>query len=333
VAASAVDVVIPVHDRWELTRNCLEHLRAQTRPHTAIVCDNGSTDGTPERLRAEFPDVRVVELGSNLGFSAACNRGVQAGAGDVVLLLNNDVFCRPDFLERLVAPLEADEKLGSVAALLVASGETSVESFGLTIDRTLAGFPRLRGASIPMAAERSSHLLGPCGAGGAYRRSAWDAVGGLDEGVLSYGEDVDLALRLRAAGWATTAALGAVAVHLGSATATKRSGWQRYQSGFARGYFLRRYGVMRSRVAARVLATEAIVVVADALALSHDLASLRGRVAGWRAARDVARRAKPPVEAIDTTIGFIDSLRLRLGIFTGRAGPDSNLPGDHATSS
>ncbi len=64
----------------------------------------------------------MVELGANLGFSAACNRGVRSGGGDVVVLLNNDVFCPPDFIERLVAPLEDDDALGSVAALLVEPG-------------------------------------------------------------------------------------------------------------------------------------------------------------------------------------------------------------------
>ena len=51
-----------IYNGWELTQSCLEHLRRQTVPHTAIVCDNGSTDGSPERLRGSFPEVRVVEL-------------------------------------------------------------------------------------------------------------------------------------------------------------------------------------------------------------------------------------------------------------------------------
>ena len=57
-------------------------------------------------------------------------------------------------------------------------------------------------------------LAGPTGAAGAYRREAWDDVGGLDEGVRFYGEDVDLALRLRAAGWSSAAVSAATAVHL-----------------------------------------------------------------------------------------------------------------------
>ncbi len=317
VVARSIDVIIPVHNRWELTESCLAHLELQTLTHTVVVCDNGSTDGTREHLRNSFPDVRVVELGANLGFSAACNRGVSAGSGEIVVLLNNDVDCRPDFLERLVAPFGDDHRLGSVAALLLEPGEERIESFGIAVDRTLAGFTRLRGMPARLALDRQLLLVGPYGAGGAYRRTAWESVGGLDEGVFCYGEDTDLALRLRTAGWSTIAASDAVAVHLGSASATRRSAWQRYQAGFGRGYFLRRYGTLRESVGLRAAVTEAIVVLADALLFSHDLAALRGRIAGWRAAKSSARRLRPPHDAIDHRITFRESLRLRFAVYAG----------------
>jgi N-acetylglucosaminyl-diphospho-decaprenol L-rhamnosyltransferase len=312
-----LDVVIPVHNGWNLTKTCLEHLAVQTVAHTTIVCDNGSTDGTSERLRETFPEVRLVELGTNTGFPAACNRGTQEGSGDVVVLLNNDVECRPDFLERLVAPFAADERLGSVAALLLTPGEERIESVGLAVDPTLAGYPRLRGAPAHTAQAADPVLTGPSGAAGAYRRTAWNEVNGLDDGVFAYAEDVDLALRIRAAGWTTTVAGDAVAVHIGSASAVTRSEWQRYQGGFARAYFLRRYGVLRGREALRALATEGIVVVGDAALYSHDLAALRGRLAGWRAAGGKPRAPRPPREAIDRRITFVKSLELRRAVYAG----------------
>jgi GT2 family glycosyltransferase len=319
VASSHVDVVIPAHNSWELTHQCLEHLRTQTRPHTVIVADNGSTDRTPERVRTTFPEVRVIELDANLGFSVACNRGVAAGTSDVVVLLNNDVFCdRSNFLDDLVGPMELDDQVGSVAAVLVEPGHKTIESYGLAVDPTLAGYPRLRGSPVSDAQTRDPVLLGPSGAAGAYRRSAWNEIGGLDEGVLAYSEDVDLALRLRAAGWSAAGTTDAVAVHVGSASAGTRSAWQRYQAGFARGYFLRRYGVLRGRHALRAGATEAMVVVADTALFSRDLAGLRGRLDGWRKARDSSRRVHPPRDAVDERITFRESLRLRFGIYTGK---------------
>ena len=315
-----LNVVVPVHNRWDLTASCIGYLRLQTLPHDVIVCDNGSTDGTPQRLRASFPELRVIELGANLGFATACNRGVHASSAEIIVLLNNDVVCRPDFLERLVVPFREDARIGSAAALLLKPDEETIESFGLAADPTLAGYPRLRGSPARSAQATDPVLVGPSGAAAAFRRRAWAAVGGLDEGVFSYGEDVDLALRLRAAGWSAAAASDAVAIHIGSASAVTRSPWQRYQGGFSRGYFIRRYGILRGRTALRVLTTEAIAVGGDAIVFSHDLAALRGRVAGWRAAGGLPRHRHPPDDAIDDDITFVKSLRLRLGVYSGDAG-------------
>jgi GT2 family glycosyltransferase len=312
-----VEVVIPVHGGWPLTRRCIQLLEQQTLEHQVIVVDNGSGDDTLRRVRTVFPAVRLIELATNAGFPAACNRGAASGDADVVVLLNNDVECRPDFLERLVAPLREDERLGSTCALLLTPGETTIESFGLAVDPTLAGYPRLRGLPVAALNGAAPTLAGPSGAAGAYRRSAWESVGGLDEGVFAYAEDVDLALRLRAAGWTSTAVRDAVAIHVGSASAVTRSAWQRYQGGFARGYFLRRYGVMTGRFALRALATEAMVVVGDAVVFSHDAAALRGRLAGWQSARGLPRAPRPPRDAVDSSITFRRSVALRLHVYGG----------------
>src|SRR4051794_8795022 len=88
--AFLIDVVIPTFGNWELTERCLRHLQAQTVGHTVTVADNGSPDATPERIRTSFPEVRVIELGANLGFTVACNRGAASGDGDVIVLVNND---------------------------------------------------------------------------------------------------------------------------------------------------------------------------------------------------------------------------------------------------
>lgn len=305
----SVDVVIPVHNGWDVTDRCLEHLSAQTVPITVTVCDNGSTDSTAARIREERPQVRVVELGANRGFAAACNRGVMDGEGEVVVLLNNDVQCPPDFIERLAAPFAHDSRLGSVAATLVAPSADVIDSAGLAVDFTMAGFARLRGAPLRRRGDGSPMLVGPCGGAAAYRRAAWNEVGGLDDAIFFYAEDVDLAVRLRRAGWSTTLAADAIAVHLGSHTAQKRSGWQRYQGGFSRGYLVHRYGVLRSPACARTLITEAVVVAADSV-LSRDLAALRGRLAGWRAAGG-AVLPPPSADVADTGITLIESMRLR----------------------
>jgi N-acetylglucosaminyl-diphospho-decaprenol L-rhamnosyltransferase len=305
----SIDVVIPTFGGWPLTESCLRHLRAQTVPHRVIVVDNASPDGTPQRVAAGFPDVDVLALERNLGFAGACNRGLAAGRAEHVVLLNNDVDCEPDFLARLTAALEAAPAAGSAAPLLLRPGRATIDSVGLCADPTLAGFPRLQGRPAADARRTSPRLVGPTGAAAAYRRDALELAGGLDERIFFYQEDLDLALRLRAAGHDAVAAPEAVAVHTGSATAGRRSAWQRRQSGFSRGYLLRRYHVLQGSAGPRALATEAIVVVGDA-AISRDLAAVQGRVAGWRAGRG-AERLPVPACALDDTISFWHSVRLR----------------------
>jgi hypothetical protein len=108
-------------------------------------------------------------------------------------------------------------------------------------------------------------------------------------------------------------------VHLGSVTYGRRSPTQRRLAGFSRGYLLRRYGVLRRRVAPRALLTEALVVAGDAL-LSRDLEALRGRLQGWHAAQGRARHPWPPPEAIDHSISLRESLALRRGALRSHGG-------------
>jgi N-acetylglucosaminyl-diphospho-decaprenol L-rhamnosyltransferase len=310
--ARTVDVVITTHQGWELTRQCLEHLLEQTVAHNVIVSDSGSTDGTSDYIRTLFPQVALVEHASDPGYTAATNHGVAAGSGDVILLLNNDAFCRPDFLEHLVAPFDRDERVGAVAPLTVRTDGRTIDSVGLTLDTTLAPFIRLSGQPSKAAASDRPLLVSPGGGADAYRRSAWREAGGLDERLSFYGADIDLALRLHSLGWRAVAAPDAVAVHLRSATSGHRSRRARQSGGWARGFLLRRWSVLRSRAVARALATECLVVVAD-MVLSRDLIAVRSRITGWRAAGELPRLTVP-AGAVDREIGFLESLRRRWAV-------------------
>jgi GT2 family glycosyltransferase len=308
----SVDVAIVAYRRWDLTRSCLTHLAAQTRAHRVLLLDNGCDEGTAERVSAEFPAVEVLRLERNMPYPVACNRVVGAGEGDVVVTMNNDVDARPDFLARLVEPLEADPNVGSVAALLLRPGEDTVDSAGFVADRTLAPFPRWQGHHPSRVRVDTPAMIGPGGSAGAYRRLAWEQVGGMDKTLVSYYEDFDLIVRLRTAGWRSALALDAVAVHIGSATHGHRSASARRSGAFGRGYLLRRYGVLRTRAALRTLATEAILVAAD-VGVSRDLMALRGRVAGWRAGAGLPSRPLPAAD-LEPGISFADSLRMRRNV-------------------
>ncbi|MFC5503387.1 glycosyltransferase [Lysinimonas soli] len=303
-----VDVIVPVYGNWNLTRVCLDSLVRQTIPHRVIVVDDASPDDTLTRLAADYPAVEVIALEVNSGFAAACNHGLRASTADIVVLVNNDVEAQPTLLERLIEPF-ADPAVGS-ASPLVLRPDGRIDALGITADVTMAGFLRLHGAPDNAVDGPTQRLAGPYGAVAAYRSTALAEVGLLDEGIVMYGEELDLALRLSAAGWRPAAAPAARAVHLGGATSGRGSTTQRLRAGYGRGYLLRAYRVLRRRHAVRAIVTEFIVCLGD-LALSHDLASARGRLAGWRAgARATPRTAAVP--DVDASIGLLASLRLRV---------------------
>jgi N-acetylglucosaminyl-diphospho-decaprenol L-rhamnosyltransferase len=297
------DVVIPTWRARELLGRCLSALQADRSPKRVIVVDNASRDGTTELVREEFPEVTLVELPDNVGFGRAVNAGVRAGEGDAIVLLNNDVLVAPGFVDAIVAPLAAPA-VGMVAGLTTIPETDLVDALGIELDRALVSYNRARHAPVGTPAGR---LAMPSGGAAAYRRAAWEAAGGFDEALFAYGEDVDLGLRLRSLGWEAAEAVEARAVHLGGATAGVDSPLQRELAGFARGFLLRRYGILGSRAAPRALALEALVV-GWGLIRHRTLVPLRGRVRGWRAAGHGGRRPLPP-GALDPAIGVVESLR------------------------
>jgi len=305
----SVDVVVPVYGNWELTANCLDSLSRQTADHRVFLVDDKSPDDTLARVAAEYPSVHVVKMPVNSGFAAACNRGIAAATAEIVVLFNNDVVAEPELLQRLIEPF-ADSSVGSCAALLLRP-DGMIDAFGISADVTMAGFLRLHGTSPDLPLLPNEKLLGPYGAVAAYRKSALEEVGGLDEGIFMYGEELDLALRLSAARWKPAAAELARGIHLGGATSGVRSAVQRERAGFGRGYLLRAYGIASSRFALRAVVTETIVCVVDILS-SRDTAAIRGRIAGWSAGGRAFRRMSFAPDA-DRSIGFIRSLRLRAG--------------------
>jgi GT2 family glycosyltransferase len=122
-----VGVVIPNWNGLQHLPDCLEALAKQTY-HDAevIVADNGSTDGSLAYLAESWPEVTVVELGRNTGFSAACNAGIAASSGEYVVLLNNDTAAEPEWLERLVAAMDADPSSSWGSSKLVTFDDTEV---------------------------------------------------------------------------------------------------------------------------------------------------------------------------------------------------------------
>lgn len=196
-------VAIPCWNGRRWLDGCLESVLAQTRsPDAVIVVDNGSEDGSPAHVRERFPGVRVLELGANTGFAGAANVALRAAETDFVALVNTDVRLQPDWLERTCAVLEATPKAASVATKMVDLEDPSVVyDTGDILRRDGACEQRGRFQRDVGRFDQPGEVFGACAGAALYRRAPVLELGGFDERFFLYLEDVDLALRLRLAGW------------------------------------------------------------------------------------------------------------------------------------
>jgi GT2 family glycosyltransferase len=214
--------VIPNWNGGRWLPGCLRSICAQTLSATeVIVVDNGSIDGSVEWVRAEHPDVRVIELGRNTGFAHAANVGFEASSdqSEFVALVNTDVELAPDWLARTTAALAAHEEAASVACKMLTLGDpTFVYDAGDVLRRDGACDQRGRFGRDDGRWDEPGEVFGACAGAALYRRGPVQAVGGFDERYFAYLEDVDLALRLRLAGW-TCVYEPAVALHAGGGSA------------------------------------------------------------------------------------------------------------------
>lgn len=202
-----VAVVVPNWNGRRWLPGLLASLDAQTRaPDAVVVVDNGSSDGSVAWLAAERPDVHVLPLGVNTGFSVACNRGIAVAASDVaadaVALVNTDVELAPDWVERVAARLCADAGLGAVATKMVLMSPAGViDDAGDVLRRDGVAEQRGHGRPDGPRFDVAGEVFSACAGAAAYRVGAVLGVGGFDERMFAYIEDVDLGLRLRLAGW------------------------------------------------------------------------------------------------------------------------------------
>jgi GT2 family glycosyltransferase len=172
------------------------------------------------------------------------------------------------------------------------------------------GFDHLHGEPLAAAAG-APDPLGPTGGAALYRREALAAVGGFDERIFLYYEDLDLALRLAARGGRCRLAGEARALHAYSASLGAASGAKYAWTGWSRGYMVRRYGVMRDpRLALRALACEA-AICGGQLLRDRTSEGLKGRVRGYRAGGGLERRAVGAAPLLDISAREALALRRR----------------------
>lgn len=202
-----LSIVIASWNTHALLNACLSSIFQYPPPFAfeVIIVDNASSDGSPDMVRAEFPAVRLMINPANLGFAAACNLGAGMASGHYLLFLNSDTQVQRSTLGGAVAYMKKHPGTGIMGC------------------RTLNTDGSLQGTALvfPTAARVFANVSGLSRFGKNYRlrhhsprrdfdyvqgsfivtpKNIFERCGRFDERFFLYGEDVDLCLRVRAAG-------------------------------------------------------------------------------------------------------------------------------------
>ncbi|MCX7996726.1 MAG: glycosyltransferase family 2 protein [Patescibacteria group bacterium] len=231
--APDLSVVIVSYNTARITVDCItslyESLQGRNLHVETVVVDNGSTDGSIEeikRLKVLYPEIRLIEAGSNLGFGKANNLGVRHVSSGYLLLLNSDVIVLENAVEKLYRFYRAHEaEYQFVGGKLFNTDMTPQSSAGRFFTLPVAfAFLLLFGdrlgitRSSPMRTVQTDWVSGACI---MTHTRYYQAVGGFDEGIFMYMEEVDLLYRAAKKGYRTGFFPDASFIHIGSASSNK----------------------------------------------------------------------------------------------------------------
>ncbi len=245
-----VHIVVVNYNTAGLLRRCLRHLCDSQSPHpyTITVVDNASTDNSLQMLRVEYPAIHVVQSVQNRGFAGGNNLALRqivatAPAGlarnhEYVLLVNSDLFVEQDTIATLIDFAEADPTVAVVGPRITKPDGSLDLACRRSFPTPANAFYKLFGLSkrFPAHARFAAYNLtnldeytltevdSVVGACMLIRLSAIDQVGLLDEAFFMYGEDLDWAYRMKAAGWRVFYNPAAHALHQKGATSARQSG-------------------------------------------------------------------------------------------------------------
>lgn len=210
---------------------CLPSLLAIDYPrYELIVVDNSSTDDSVAFVRENFPNVQVIVNERNLGFSAGMNVGLRYAQGDIIVLLNNDVYVRPDWLGALIRPLVEDELVGITGGKLLFPDEHTIQHAGAALTYPLAySYHYGYGENDHGQYDQLREVDYVTGAAMAVTRKLLTDIGLLDEGFSPFFfEEPDLCRRARVAGYRVIYVPDAVAIHYEGASFAQKQDLRLY---------------------------------------------------------------------------------------------------------
>lgn len=256
----SVSVILVSYNTADLTIRAIECVYASARtcsfPVDVLVVDNASRDDSVARVRAEFPNVRLFESSTNLGFGAANNLAVASSDSDYVLLLNTDAFMQPESLTVLEQYMRVNPLVGVVGPTIL-NADSTVQTAAWNFPSPLQSlfeysgignlFPRipLIGGYRKWGHDKTQRVPWLIGACILIQRSVFVDIGGFDSAFFMYAEETDLQMRIRRAGYDIHLCADTQVVHLGGGSGTMDSeSVRRYFYTSQDLYMRKHYGVL-----------------------------------------------------------------------------------------
>ena len=209
----ALSAVVPTLGASPLLIPCLEALRREGAE--IVLVDQGPA---PAPIPAGLAD-RVLRPGRNLGFAAATNLGIAESSGSWIATVNDDAIVQPGWAAALIAALEADPKAAAAQGVnLILDRPDTADGCGIAWNRWWQAVQVGHGKPAPGPTGGVREIFGVSATAAIYRRAALAGKDVFDPALVSYYEDVDLAVRLRASGWRALLVPAARALHAGSLT-------------------------------------------------------------------------------------------------------------------
>jgi len=199
-----VSVIVVNWNGKAYLEECLNSLRHQTfSDFEVIVVDNGSTDGSFEYLQSHSPEFgHLLRNEENVGFARGNNQAIRVAKGKYIALLNNDARADSHWLEELLRAAEEDGRVGMLASKIYLQGSSKIiDNVGHLI--YMDGLNRGRGRlEVDQGQfDKEEEILFPSGCAALYRREMLEEIGLFDEDFFAYGDDTDVGLKGRLAGW------------------------------------------------------------------------------------------------------------------------------------
>lgn len=224
-----VSIIIVNWNGEQYIKDCLASVFNQFyKNFRVILVDNGSTDKSIDFVKDNFPKVKIIALEKNYGFTGGNNFGIREAFRDeevkYIALLNVDTKVQPQWLKELMIVAESNAVVGCCQPkVLSLTNPKLLDAVGIIFNRSGGAIQLGYGKEDFGQYNQIKEVFGACAAAVLYRREMLEKIGLFDEDFFSYYEDVDLALRVRLAGWKCIYVPASIVYHKHSYTYRKDS--------------------------------------------------------------------------------------------------------------